>query len=713
MKDVVRPMIEASAERIRQGERHRAARLRELSVERGARPGERDRARRDERAARAAGGPGAARGQQHRGRLRPRHPGAARASRCEVPEGGVVALLGANGAGKTTTLKAISNLLRAERGEVTKGTIELAGQNVAALSPTELVRRGVVQVMEGRHCFEHLTVEENLLTGAYTRTRRQGRDRRATSSMVYGYFPRLRERRRAQAGYTSGGEQQMTAIGRALMARPKVILLDEPSMGLAPQLVEEIFEIVARLNAEAGVTFLLAEQNTNVALRYAELRLHPGERAGGARRRRRRAARQRGRQGVLPRPQLERAQELPRHQELQAPQALALGTSAMIGSHPQASLAPAHRARRWPRRCGRTARASAAAVGDGRIRRVSDLLIDGIADQQLPDSIDRTRLRSPHSAAALAVNSFLPWRRATDQLPLAGWIGLRCRPVRGALPDRPARHAAASRPAGAARGGRRSRSRCAASSISAGARSAVAPSYDRLLAATPGARALASAARAAARRARRTTATSTSAALVKFAARARPDLPRPPDHVALPVLGAARRRPVRRVPPPPRRARRACTMRSRDARVTFAGQELRRRCGGSGPSARVPPWLADHVARLRARYSVIDRRLQRRRDGPRSAVRTERGPSRCTGQRDPFRSARDARAARSATPSMLAALPGLLRHADRAARRRSPRTSPASTRTRVDELRGARRAAGAAQGRSAPSASRRARRSAV
>jgi branched-chain amino acid transport system ATP-binding protein len=186
-----------------------------------------------------------------------------------VQERGIVALLGANGAGKTTTLKAISNLLRAERGEVTKGSIELAGRSITALSPSDLVRLGVVQVMEGRHCFEHLTVEENLLTGAYTR-----RDGKAAIErdleMVYGYFPRLKERRRAQAGYTSGGEQQMTAIGRALMARPKVILLDEPSMGLAPQLVEEIFEIVARLNAEAGVTFLLAEQNTNVALRYAD-----------------------------------------------------------------------------------------------------------------------------------------------------------------------------------------------------------------------------------------------------------------------------------------------------------------------------------------------------------------------------------------------------------------------------------------------------------
>jgi branched-chain amino acid transport system ATP-binding protein len=185
-----------------------------------------------------------------------------------LPEGSIVALLGANGAGKTTTLKAISNLLRAERGEVTKGTIELAGRPIAALSPSDLVKLGVVQVMEGRHCFEHLTVEENLLTGAYTR----GDGRAAIDQdldMVYGYFPRLKERRRAQAGYTSGGEQQMTAIGRALMARPKVILLDEPSMGLAPQLVEEIFDIVARLNEEAGVTFLLAEQNTNVALRYA------------------------------------------------------------------------------------------------------------------------------------------------------------------------------------------------------------------------------------------------------------------------------------------------------------------------------------------------------------------------------------------------------------------------------------------------------------
>jgi branched-chain amino acid transport system ATP-binding protein len=186
----------------------------------------------------------------------------------EVPEGGMVALLGANGAGKSTTLKAISNLLGSERGEVTRGSITFRGEDVHALDPPSLVKRGVVQVMEGRHVFEHLTVEENLLTGAYTR--RDGREAiRRDLEMVYGYFPRLRERRRSLAGYTSGGEQQMCAIGRALMARPKVMLLDEPSMGLAPQLVEEIFEIVARLNREEKVTFLVAEQNTNVALRYA------------------------------------------------------------------------------------------------------------------------------------------------------------------------------------------------------------------------------------------------------------------------------------------------------------------------------------------------------------------------------------------------------------------------------------------------------------
>ncbi len=186
-----------------------------------------------------------------------------------VPEGGITALLGANGAGKTTTLKAISNLLRAERGEVTKGSIVFAGEQVQSLSPNDLVRRGCIQVMEGRHCFGHLTVEENLLTGAFTRRDGTGAVN-ADLEMVYDYFPRLKERRSSQAGYTSGGEQQMTAIGRALMSRPKMILLDEPSMGLAPQLVEEIFEIVRKLNDDQGVSFLLAEQNTNVALRYAK-----------------------------------------------------------------------------------------------------------------------------------------------------------------------------------------------------------------------------------------------------------------------------------------------------------------------------------------------------------------------------------------------------------------------------------------------------------
>jgi len=185
-----------------------------------------------------------------------------------VPKGGITALLGGNGAGKTTTLKAISNLLRSERGEVTKGTIAYRGEDIGHLNPAELVRRGVIQVMEGRHCFEHLTIEENLLTGAFTR--KDGLKAVQTElDLVYSYFPRLKERRKALAGYTSGGEQQMCAIGRALMSRPETILLDEPSMGLAPQLVEEIFGIVKNLNEKEGVSFLLAEQNTNVALKYA------------------------------------------------------------------------------------------------------------------------------------------------------------------------------------------------------------------------------------------------------------------------------------------------------------------------------------------------------------------------------------------------------------------------------------------------------------
>jgi len=187
----------------------------------------------------------------------------------QVGEGQIVALLGANGAGKSTTLKAISNLLRAERGEVTKGSIEFQGQRVDRLTPNELVRMGVCQVMEGRHCFQHLTVEENLLTGAFTRGASRA-ELKADLELVYTYFPRLKQRRNALSGYTSGGEQQMTAVGRALMARPKMILLDEPSMGLAPQIVEEIFEIVQALNTKERVSFLLAEQNTMVALRYAD-----------------------------------------------------------------------------------------------------------------------------------------------------------------------------------------------------------------------------------------------------------------------------------------------------------------------------------------------------------------------------------------------------------------------------------------------------------
>ncbi|MDG2097533.1 MAG: ABC transporter ATP-binding protein [Paracoccaceae bacterium] len=185
-----------------------------------------------------------------------------------VLKGGITAILGGNGAGKSTTLKAISNLLHSERGQVTKGSIRYRDQSILNQNPSEMVRRGVIQVMEGRHCFEHLTVEENLMTGAYTRT--DGKSEVANDlEMVYSYFPRLKDRRKSQAGYTSGGEQQMCAIGRALMSKPETVLLDEPSMGLAPQLVEEIFEIVKDLNEKEGVSFLLAEQNTNVALRFA------------------------------------------------------------------------------------------------------------------------------------------------------------------------------------------------------------------------------------------------------------------------------------------------------------------------------------------------------------------------------------------------------------------------------------------------------------
>ncbi len=186
----------------------------------------------------------------------------------QVPDGQIVAILGGNGAGKTTTLRAISNLLRGERGEVTKGSIELRGERIENRSPSDLVERGVVQVMEGRHCFAHLTIEENLMTGAYTRKDKAEVARNLDK--VYTYFPRLKTRRTSQAAYTSGGEQQMCAIGRALMASPSVVLLDEPSMGLAPQLVEEVFNIVRDLNTKERVTFLLAEQNTNMALKYAD-----------------------------------------------------------------------------------------------------------------------------------------------------------------------------------------------------------------------------------------------------------------------------------------------------------------------------------------------------------------------------------------------------------------------------------------------------------
>ena len=185
-----------------------------------------------------------------------------------VPEGGIVAILGGNGAGKTTTLRAVSNLLKGERGEVTKGSIEYLGERIENLSPSELVQRGVVQVMEGRHCFAHLTIEENLLTGAYTR--KDKGEIAANLDKVYTYFPRLKTRRASQAAYTSGGEQQMCAIGRALMTNPRLVLLDEPSMGLAPQLVEEVFNIVRELNTQEGTTFLVAEQNTNMALKYAD-----------------------------------------------------------------------------------------------------------------------------------------------------------------------------------------------------------------------------------------------------------------------------------------------------------------------------------------------------------------------------------------------------------------------------------------------------------
>jgi branched-chain amino acid transport system ATP-binding protein len=187
----------------------------------------------------------------------------------EVPQGGIVSLLGGNGAGKSTTLKSVSTLLAKERGAVTKGSIEFRGRRTDRLTPGDMVAMGMVQVMEGRHCFAHLTVEENLTMGAYARPIK-GPELQNALDRVYAYFPRLKERRTSLAGYTSGGEQQMTAIGRAMMAKPNMLLLDEPSMGLAPQIVAEIFEIIRDLNQKEGVSILLAEQNTNVALKYAD-----------------------------------------------------------------------------------------------------------------------------------------------------------------------------------------------------------------------------------------------------------------------------------------------------------------------------------------------------------------------------------------------------------------------------------------------------------
>jgi len=185
----------------------------------------------------------------------------------EVPKGKIVALLGSNGAGKSTTLKAISGLLHAEEGEVTDGAIELDGTRIDRLAPEVIVRRGIFQVMEGRRVFEDLTVDENIVTGGYTRSDRAGL--RRDHALVFDYFPRLKDRRKKLAGYLSGGEQQMLAISRALMARPRIILLDEPSLGLAPLLVQEIFGIVSRVNREEGTSFLLVEQNANLALGIA------------------------------------------------------------------------------------------------------------------------------------------------------------------------------------------------------------------------------------------------------------------------------------------------------------------------------------------------------------------------------------------------------------------------------------------------------------
>ena len=186
-----------------------------------------------------------------------------------VPRGKIVALLGGNGAGKSTTLKAISTMLASERGKVTKGKIIYDGTSVTNQNPTEMVGLGMVQVLEGRRCFGHLTVEENIITGAYSR-KLTNSEMKDELDKIYSYFNRLKDRRKSQAGFTSGGEQQMLAVARAMMAKPKMLLLDEPSMGLAPQLVSEIFKIVKELNEKEGVSILLAEQNTNIALKNSD-----------------------------------------------------------------------------------------------------------------------------------------------------------------------------------------------------------------------------------------------------------------------------------------------------------------------------------------------------------------------------------------------------------------------------------------------------------
>jgi branched-chain amino acid transport system ATP-binding protein len=287
----------------------------------------------------------------------------------EVPQGGIVSLLGGNGAGKSTTLKSVSTLLANERGAVTKGSIEFRGRRTDQLTPGDMVAMGMVQVMEGRRCFAHPTVEENLTMGAYSRPIK-GVELHGELERIYDYFPKLKGRRASLAGYLSGGEQQMLAIGRAMMAKPSMLLLDEPSMGLAPQIVVEIFEIVRNLNQKEGVSILLAEQNTSVALKYADYgyilesgRINDGWPGRGA-------GAEQGRQGILPRHVLGRPQELPRQKILPPPQAMALSTARRGGADRSALSAPADRHRPLHGGRGREApwcaRASCSAGAAGR-----------------------------------------------------------------------------------------------------------------------------------------------------------------------------------------------------------------------------------------------------------------------------------------------------------------------------------------------------------